>query len=339
MVLKTDYPAPGTLYKRNSLRSLQWKYTTKEPHWDPDRYIDVELDIAGPYRFVYETGTTAALEDGVEGSGYFVVDPELSYCPDGLTCQTYITKLLGPLSEWKQRLQTAVKCGYNMIHLTPIQQLGSSHSAYSLSNQLRIDSSYMAPAAHGSEKTVTYKNAEGETKELKVDQSYVEVRQIIKDLHKDWGLLAMVDVVWNHTSFDTPWLLQHPEAGYNLVNSPHLRPAYALDVALFNFSREIADGKWINQGISPEINEEGHVHNICWHLLNSIFQRERLWEFHFVDVENVVGKFRNAVYHLNGGQHPRPEGRWLEVTQDKQYRRMGMVVDIEHTLELFNIEW
>ena len=339
VVLKTDYPAPGTLYKRNSLHELKWSYTTKEPHWDPDRYVDLHLDLAGPYRFVYETGNTAALEDGVEGSGYFVVDPELSYCPDGLTCQTYISKLLGPLSEWKQRLRTAVECGYNMVHLTPIQQLGSSRSAYSISNQLRIDSSYLGPGYASSEKTVSYKNSEGKTKELKVDQSYVEVRQIVKDMHKSWGLLAMVDVVWNHTSFDTPWLLQHPEAGYNLINSPHLRPAYALDVALFNFSREIGDGKWVNQGISPEINEEGHVHNICWQLLNNVLPREKLWEYFCVDVEAVVSEFRSTVYRLNGGQHPRPEGRWLDVTPDKQYRRLGGGVNIDLTLELFNIEW
>lgn len=339
MVLKTDYPAPGTLYKRNSLRILQWKFTTKEPHWDPDRYIDLELDCAGPYRFIYETGTTANLEDGVEGSGYFVVDPELSYSPNGLSCQTYITKLLGPLPEWKQRLQTAVECGYNMIHLTPIQQLGSSRSAYSISNQLRIDSSYLPSGYTNSEKTVTYTNNKGEKKELKVDSSYMDVREIIRDMHQKCKLLAMIDVVWNHTSFDTPWLLKHPEAGYNLVNSPHLRPAYALDVALYNFSCEIADGKWVNMGISPEITQEGDIHNITSQLLNNVLPKERLWEYFCVDVEAVVSEFRSTVYHLNGGQHPRPEGKWLEVTQDKQYRRLGAGVDINLTLELFNIEW
>ena len=268
-----------------------------------------------------------------------MVDPELSYCPDGIACQTYITKLLGPLSEWKTRLQTAVECGYNMIHLTPIQQLGSSRSAYSISNQLRIDSSYLPATYAPSEHKTTYKNHEGKTKELRVDSSYMDVRQIIKDMHQNWGLLAMVDVVWNHTSFDTPWLLKHPEAGYNLVNSPHLRPAYALDVALYNFSREIADGKWTHVGISPEITQEGDVYNITTQLLNNVLERERLWEYFCVDVDAIVGEFRSTVYHLNGGQHPRPEGKWLEVTPDKQYRRLGAGVDIDLTLELFNIEW
>ena len=339
VVLKTDYPEKGTLYKRNHLRKLPWKHSTKETHWDPDRYIELELDLAGPYRFVYETGKTAALENGVEGSGYFVVDPKLSYSPNGLSCQTYITKLLGPLSEWKQRLQTAVECGYNMVHLTPIQQLGSSRSAYSIFNQLRIDSTYLPANYAGSEKKVSYKNHEGKKKEIKVDSSYVEVRAIIKDMHRNWGLMSIVDIVWNHTSFDTPWLLQHPEAGYNLVNSPHLRPAYVLDVALFNFSREIADGKWVNMGITPEITQEGDVYNITNQLLNNVLPKERLWEYFCVDVEAIVSEFRSTVYRLNGGQHPRPEGKWLEMKQDEQYRRLGAGVDIDLTLELFNIEW
>ena len=161
VVLKTDYPAPGTLYKRNTLRTLWWNFTTKEPHSDPDRFIELYLDFAGPYQFIYETGNTTELEDGLQGSGYFVVDPELSYSPNGLACQTYITKLLGPLPGWKNRLRTAVECGYNMVHLTPIQQLGSSRSAYSISNQLRIDSSYLGSGYSSSEKTVSYRNCEG----------------------------------------------------------------------------------------------------------------------------------------------------------------------------------
>ena len=339
VVLKTDYPAPGTLYQRDVFRTLEWKHSTKQPHWDPDRYTELVLDLAGPFRFIYETGSTPDLEDGVEGSGFFVVDPKLNYSPDGITCQTYITKLLGPLSEWKQRLQTAIECGYNMIHLTPIQQLGSSRSAYSISNQLRIDSSYLPSNYTNTEKKATFVNPEGKTKEIKVDSSYFDLRKIIKEMHQKWGVLTLVDVVWNHTSFDTPWLMKHPEAGYNLLNSPHLRPAYTLDVTLTQFSQEIADGKWVTMGISPEITHEGDIHNITSRLLDTVLPRARLWEYFCVDIEAIVGEFRSTVYRMNGGQHPKPDGLWLEVTQDKQYRRLGSGVDINLTLELFNIEW
>ena len=148
-------------------------------------------------------------------------------------------------------------------------------------------------------------------------------------------MLSIVDVVWNHTAFDTPWLMQHPEVGYNLVNSPHLRPAYALDVALSNFSREVVEGKWVR----PEVENEGDIHNICLRLLDTVLPGARLWEYFSVDVEAVVEEFRTAVYRLNGGSHPRPEGKRLQIIQDKLYRRLSSTVDMDLALELFNIDW
>ena len=332
---KTDYPAPGHLYERNKMREIPWIFSTKKPTWDPDRYIDIELEIAGPYRFTY---TAERPGEKREGSGYFVVDPYLGYSPDSIACQTYITKLLGPLSEWKQRLMTAKEAGYNMVHFTPVQHLGSSRSAYSISNQLKIDSNYVPGQSH-SETTVSFTNCEGVSKQLKVDSRYLKLREIIKSMQDDWGVLSIVDLVWNHTSFDTPWLMQHPEAGYNLVNSPHLRPAYALDAALAQFSQEIVDGKWEHLGIRPEIQHEGDVHNICSRLLDNVLPRARLWEYFCVDVDAIAKEFRTTVYRLNGGNHPRPHGKRLSVIQDTKYRRLGSGVDINETLDLFNIDW
>ena len=65
--------------------------------------------------------------------------------------------------------------------------------------------------------------------------------------------------------------------------------------------------------------------------------RARLCEYFSVDVEVIVKEFRNSVYRLNGGEHPRPEGKFLRICQDPQYRRLGSSVDKNLTLELFNI--
>lgn len=37
----------------------------------------------------------------------------------------------------------------------------------------------------------------------------------MKQFQKDIPLLFLVDVVWNHTADNTPWLCEHPETGYN----------------------------------------------------------------------------------------------------------------------------
>lgn len=329
--LYTDYPASGTLYQRGKMRELEWTFSTREPTWDPDRHIEIELEYAGPYRFYYTKGKG----EEKEGSGYFLVEPDLGFSPEGVCCQTYITKLLGSFQDWPSRLSTAREAGYNMIHFTPIQQLGSSKSAYSISNHLRMDSAYFQSGHASSDMTVSYQDATGSPCQLQVDSSYVKMRDLIKTLGRDWGVVSIVDVVWNHIAFDTPWLMQHPEVGYNLVNSPHLRPAYALDAALADFSRDVASGKCLR----PEVENEGDVHNISSTLLDTVLPRARLWEYHSMDVEACVEEFRTAVYRLNGGSHPRPEGKKLCIIQDKCYRRLCSTVDFELVLELFNIDW
>lgn len=332
----TDYPLPGELYKRGRLRELSWSCRTRQAVWDPDRFIDIQLDAAGPFRFLY---TIDADQNGPsEGSGYFVVDPQLGYSPDGISCLTYITKLLGPLSEWRSRLQVAKEAGYNVLHFTPVQQLGSSSSGYSISNQLRLDSAYLPGNYVHSESTVTYTTRSGEQKQLSIDSGLLEAWKIIQEMKSEWKILSVVDMVWNHTSFDTPWLLQHPDAGYNLINSPHLRPAYVLDVALAQFSKEVAQGKWMQQGLQPEIRSEADIENIKARLRDHVFPRLRLWEFFTVDVELITGNFRTQVYHLNGGTRPHREGR-LKVTQDPQYRRLRSSVDPNQVMELYNVEW
>ena len=60
-----------------------------------------------------------------------MVDPELMYPMDSIVCQTVLSKLLGPLPTWKDKLEVAYRSGYNMIHFTPIQVL-TAHCPYPL---------------------------------------------------------------------------------------------------------------------------------------------------------------------------------------------------------------
>lgn len=86
---------------------------------------------------------------GPRGSGWFGVEPTLrgGVPLDGLMCQTVLAKCLGPVARWERTLRVAREAGYNMLHFTPIQELGASGSGYSIADQLRLDPRFEATVA------------------------------------------------------------------------------------------------------------------------------------------------------------------------------------------------
>ena len=86
-----------------------------------------------------------------------------------------------------------------------------------------------------------------------------EIGKFIQHLKVGHEVLSFCDLVFNHTANETPWLVTHPEATYNLLNSPHLRPAYLLDAALQKLSCEIARDQWENYGVPKEFTKEEHL--------------------------------------------------------------------------------
>ena len=72
---------------------------------------------------------------------------------DCISQHTVLSKCLGPLSQWLDRLRLSKETGYNVIHFTPIQKLGESNSCYSLQDQLDLNCSFSEP---GSSNKVTF---------------------------------------------------------------------------------------------------------------------------------------------------------------------------------------
>ena len=208
VIVETDYPSEGSLYVRGKMRGLEWTYTSKREEWDPDRFVDILLTVPGPFKLEWKLSSQPPSSPPSPGHGFFLVEPDLGLSPNSICCLTHITKLLGPLTEWRGRLSPAHQGGYNMLHFTPPQQLGSSRSGYSIANQLKLDSSYLPSGYQRQEVGVVYKNRKGEEKTVMLDSAFLEMEQELKHLREDCGVLSIVDVVWNHTSFDTPWLIQ-----------------------------------------------------------------------------------------------------------------------------------
>lgn len=61
------------------------------------------------------------------------------------------------------------------------------------------------------------------------------------------------------TAANSVWIKEHPECGYNLVNSPHLRPAWVLDRAIWHLTTRVADGRYRERGLPADITNESHL--------------------------------------------------------------------------------
>ena len=142
-----------------------------------------------------------------------------------------------------------------MIHFTPLMMRGDSNSPYSIYEQ------------HTFDKAVFPK---GES----------DVSELTKKMVEQYGLLALTDVVWNHTANNSRWLEEHPEAGYNMNTAPHLRPAYELDTALLRYSADLQ-----NLGMPTHLNNVNDLLRVMDGLKVHVIGALKLWEFYICDVE------------------------------------------------------
>ncbi|XP_056148989.1 glycogen debranching enzyme-like isoform X2 [Lampris incognitus] len=310
----TNYPAEGARFERSNFQVLQWNNPAGRED-DSDKYCYLDLKVAGSYQFYFGHGDTKR-----SGGGYIVVDPVLRVGADNhvvpldcITIQTYLSKCLGRLDEWSDRLRVSKESGYNMVHLTPLQTLGESRSCYSLADQLSFNPEFSAKGRKS---------------------GWTDVGALVEKLRKEWNMLCITDVVYNHTASNSVWIKEHPECGYNLVNSPHLRPAWVLDRAIFHLTTRIADGRYTAKGLPANITNEAHLNGIRSVLWQDLYPQIKLWEFFQVNVDHIVERFRTLLQ--NGTKPANIEGKeGLKIIQDPHYCRYGSTVDMDCALHTF----
>ncbi|XP_029380341.1 glycogen debranching enzyme-like isoform X2 [Echeneis naucrates] len=312
----TNYPAEGQRFERNKFRVLLWNYPTGKED-DSDKFCSLDLKIAGPYQYYFRHGDKER-----SGGGYIVVDPVLCVGQDDhivpldcITSQTFLSKCLGYLDDWTDRLRVAKESGYTMIHFTPLQTLGESRSCYSIADQLTFNPEF-SPLGHS--------------------HSWADLGALVEKMQKEWNILCITDVVYNHTAANSVWIREHPECGYNLVNSPHLRPAWVLDRAIWHVTTRVADGHYTIKGLPPDITNDSHLNAIRSVLWQEVYPQIKLWEFFQVNVNRTVEQFRNLLQNGTKPNHSKTGGKkGLKTTQDPQYRRFGNTVDMDSALETF----
>ncbi|KAF9582131.1 hypothetical protein BGW38_000606, partial [Lunasporangiospora selenospora] len=279
-VVWTNYPPAGKAFKRDEF--YQHPLGGIEPE------CDLVITGAGAYEYYVEHSPYMSNGNVVwnrSKTGYFVVDPKLtlksgdkdvSLPLEALVIESVVPKWMGKLSEWKPYLETISKSGYNMIHFVPLQYRGISNSPYSIFDQLKFDPHLFE---------------EADLKKGEVEQRAI-IKQKIDEIETTYSALSLTDIVWNHTACNSTWLWDHPEAGYNLHNSPHLIPAFELDTALLKFSAKLADPA---SPFPSDIKTDQELNAIMAELKKTVFAEIRLWEFYVVDVKTSLIQFEKEI--------------------------------------------
>lgn len=176
---------------------------------------------------------------------------------NSLNIESVISKWMGPVDTWKEKLDLIKDKGYNMIHFTPLQQRGSSNSPYSIYDQLAFDKE-------------CFPNGEK------------DVSALVQTMEHEQGLLSLTDVVYNHTAHNSEWLRDHPEAGYSVKTAPHLNPALELDTALLDFSAKLTE-----LGFPTSLNNVDDLNRIMDGIKKHVIEPLKLWEYYVINVKEI----------------------------------------------------
>ncbi|KAJ6225035.1 hypothetical protein RDWZM_003580 [Blomia tropicalis] len=334
IVLLTNYNEDYTQFHRNTYIQVSID----------DAHNVLQLRSSGTFHFTYTDMHSPKI---ILGSFYIVVNPELSIYGNesraeenvsinAIQCQTVLAKCMGPIDSWKDKLKVTTKSGYNMIHWTPVQELGASRSAYSLANQHRINPEF---------RTQTMIDKQSEC-------LLSDIVEIVNDLRLNDGVLSITDIVLNHTANESLWLKEHPEAAYNCANSPWLRPAFLLDQLFWHLTLDIIDGRWKSHGLTTEVNTEQHLDIIRQIFINEYLPMIKFDQYYICDEENLISKFEQFLFQSIYGDevskdeiktvailnHPGKQTsnnyNQIELIQDPEYRRLASSIDFDNALNL-----
>ncbi|KAF2710433.1 glycoside hydrolase family 133 protein [Pleomassaria siparia CBS 279.74] len=270
--LWVNVPAKGQAFKRNQYR--EYKLT---PDFNGLTEIDIPIHEANAYSFytIYSPLPEWSFHDvaptkPTRTPTYYVdVCPRLTLKGQQLPIESVavfsiLSKFMGSPKDWDNHLRGISERNFNMVHFTPLMMRGDSNSPYSIYDQLQFDT---APFPNGEK----------------------DVARLVKKMQEEWKLLAMTDVVWNHTANNSKWLEEHPESGYNIDTAPWLRPAVELDTALLKYSGELR-----SLGKPTKINNTDDLLDIMEGVKIRVFGACKLWEFYVVNVERDTNAVLNA---------------------------------------------
>ncbi|KAI2010691.1 bifunctional 4-alpha-glucanotransferase/amylo-alpha-1,6-glucosidase [Ophidiomyces ophidiicola] len=294
--LWTNIPPPGQIFDSGTFTEFELIIDNGlAPEFNRELKINIPITCAGAFSFYITYSSLPQLSDSNSPSPSFQIRTDTYYidvCPDirlngkhmpvdSLSIFSVISKFMGQYpTDWVKHLEGIGRRGYNVVHFTPLMKRGSSDSPYSIFNQLEFDPS-------------TFPNGEK------------DITDMVEKMEKDYGLLALTDVVWNHTAHNSQWLQEHPEAGYSTATAPWLEAAFDLDDALLGFGNDLE-----SIGLPTVFNSTEDLQSVIKQIKPHVIEKIKLWEFYVLDVKRDSKAIVDA---WKSGQVEYPKGGFGEV--------------------------
>ncbi|ROV89393.1 hypothetical protein VSDG_08690 [Cytospora chrysosperma] len=264
--LWVNIPEQGKEFHRHSFREFPLV-----PNFTRDIEISIPIYQPGPYTYYITYAALPELSEELkhgsvteekQQSPYYYIDVAPRLTLDGsplplpaLSVFSILSKFMGKYPhDWEKHLAGISDRGYNMVHFTPLQVRGESNSPYSLYDQLAFD-----PACFPA----------GEK----------DVKKLVHSLEQKHSLLSLTDIVLNHTANNTAWLLEHPDAAYNLTTAPWLESAYLLDTKLLELGSNLD-----KLGLPTDLASADDLLKIM-DAVKGVLSEIRMWEYYVCDVD------------------------------------------------------
>ncbi|KAF2876284.1 hypothetical protein BDV95DRAFT_560373 [Massariosphaeria phaeospora] len=271
--LWVNIPAKGEKFQRDHYHEYRLK-----PDFNGITQIDVPIHEANAYSF-YTTYTplpqwsftdVAPTKPTRTATYYIDVCPRLTLHGQQVPVESIIvfstlSKFMGSYpTDWDNHLRGISERGYNMVHFTPLMMRGSSNSPYSIYDQHAFDDQVFP---HGEK----------------------DVARMVAKMQQQYNMLAMTDVVWNHTANNSKWLEEHPEAGYNVETAPWLASALELDTGLLEYSKNLKALR-----LPTKIRSVDDLLKIMDGVKTRVLGGRKLWQYYVLDVERNTNAIAEA---------------------------------------------
>lgn len=152
----------------------------------------------------------------------------------GIRLYNLFPRLLGSMTAWRQHLPRLQAMGFNAIYVNPFHYPGFSGSLYAVKDYYKFNPDF-----------VDHASSQSPTEQLKA---------FLDDCHKH-GMAAIMDLVINHTAFDSTLVHEHPDWFKRHPNGEIVHPGAN------------HDGRWMEWGDLAEVDND-HSRD-----------RDNLWSF------------------------------------------------------------